>query len=166
MTVREFDLMVDPATLATAQQKRYGLRNSRIMTYTDPRVARGMRIVKFLAQNAVRKFHVELPGHNKPVRLEATYLYGIPKSRLKGKHAYREGDPCVSHAMGDADNRHKAVQDALADAGLFDDDILVSDLRIRKRWTAGTPHIHIRIEEDAECATRISDSEKPHAKEG
>lgn len=155
MSVREFDLMVDPSTLATAQQKRYAMRNNKVMTFSDPRVARGMRIVTFLARNAVRKFRVELPPPGTPVRLDATYLYKIPKSRAKGKKAYRDGDPCVSHAMGDADNRHKAVQDALADAGLFPDDTFVSDLRIRKVWTSGSPRIHIRIEPDGPSDTAV-----------
>lgn len=145
----EFDIMIDPATLSMAQRKLYSLRNGRVRTFANPKVARGMRVVSFLARNAVRTLGVTLPPPGAAVRLEATYHYAIPKSRQRGKGAHADGEPCLSRAMGDADNRHKAVQDALADAGLFADDVLVSDLRVRKRWTAGSPRIHIRIEEDA-----------------
>lgn len=146
--VCEFDVMVDPATLSMAQRKLYSARGGRIRTFANPKVVRGMRIVGFLARNAVRKLGVALPPPGSPVRLEATYHYAVPKSWPRAEAARADGTPCVSHAMGDADNRHKAVQDALAAAGLFPDDVFVSDLRIRKRWTTGLPRIHVRVEAD------------------
>jgi len=137
-----FTLDVDPATLGTAQQKRFDPRTRRF--FTDKRVAAGMKAVSLLAKSARIAQNAEIPPYGTPVALTLKLYYAVPKSRRRGgkrANAPTEGSPCTARWAGDVDNRPKSVIDALTDAGLWPDDQYVTHADLRKRWTLGRPRI-------------------------
>ena len=156
--------MIDPATIGTPQQKRYSTRAGRVLTFAHPRVARGMRIVEFLAKNAMRKENVVLPPFRKPVSLKLKFLYAVPKSRrnrtVNGRPPPREGEPATAAWTADCDNRAKLVQDALTKTGCWEDDRFVTHLGVRKCWTYGQPRIEVEIAEDDPLREDPSDAER------
>lgn len=148
----KFSIMVDPATIATPQQKRYSMVAGRIRTFAHPKVARGMRVVQFMATNAIRKVNAVMPPFYKPVKLDILFLYAVPKTRrnrtVRGEPPPCEGEPCTAHWAADCDNRAKLVIDALTKCRCWNDDKDVTDLHVRKVWTYGPPHIEAEISED------------------
>lgn len=139
-----FTLDVDPARLSTAQQK--GMFKGRV--FTNPKVARGQRIVRDLA--LPHRARLGDGFHGVPVFAKVSYLFAFPKGGTKAEKAARyEGMPVVSGRYGDLDNRHKAVQDALFNqAGLLSDDVYISTLWLTKRYTFGKPRIEVEIQRD------------------
>lgn len=144
-----FEIVVDPAAIGTAQQKRYDPRSRRF--FTPAKVARGIRAVALAAKAAARRDAPSLPPPGSPVALSLAFLYAVPKSRLRSARTRpAEGSPCTARWAGDCDNRAKAVVDALALAGLFPDDQFVTRLAVRKAWTLGVPRIAVSVRPDGE----------------
>lgn len=157
-----FTLPVDPATIGTAQQKRFDPRTR--MFFTLKRVAAGMKVISLLARSEMQKSGARVPNPGSPVGLLLAFRYAVPKSRRR-KDASRmpsEGDPCTARWAGDCDNRAKAVVDALAAAGVFPDDQFVSTLVVMKRWTLGSPRIEVVVWpnfNDEDIGVRMADGE-------
>lgn len=146
-----FEIMVDPATLGTAQQKRFDPRTRRF--FTDRRVAAGMKVVSLLARSATQKTGARLPERGSAVRVALEFLYAVPQSRRRReKETPAEGSPCTAMWAGDCDNRAKAVVDALTLAGFWPDDRFVTKLDVSKRWTLGTPRIVATVAQDGGMA--------------
>ena len=143
-----FELKVNPASIGTAQQKRFDPRTRRF--FTPKRVKDGMRAVAMLAMAARRRDGAVLPEAGSPVRLGLEFRYTVPFTVRRRKDAPKEGEPCTSRWTGDCDNRAKAVIDALTQAGMWPDDQFVTRLEVSKRWTLGEPGIAVAISEDAE----------------
>lgn len=147
-----FTLPLDPSLIGTAQQKKVSFRCRRI--FTDPKVERTEKNVAILARvhrAAVRS----VIGPTDHIRLEAVYRYNYPKGTPK----CRMIDGATKGNGADADNIHKAVQDALGPlrnrktgtcrgACLWEDDRLISTLVVKKRYTLKQPCIDISVSKD------------------
>lgn len=144
-----FTLPVDPATIGTAQQKRFDPRTRRF--FTPRRVAAGMKVISLLAKSESHKTGARIPQRNSPVALSLVFFYAVPKSRRRKDPGRmpREGEPCTARWAGDCDNRAKAVVDALTAAGLWTDDQFVTSLSASKRWTLGSPRIEVSVGDDS-----------------
>lgn len=134
-------LDINPAKLSTAQQKEIDFVHRRV--FTKKRVAQGMRLVKTLARPFASSV-VSLVPRGNPVFLSVAYFYAYPKNTPKYKLV--EGIPMT--VCADNDNRNKAPQDALVQAGFFPDDKFVSTTHITKRRTIYRPRIEIVIATD------------------
>lgn len=126
-------LPIDPADLPTAQQK--GVYKGHI--FTKKKVKVGMRLVYWAAKPYVRL----APPKGTPVEVKVQFWFRIPKSRTD----LREGDPVTSHTYGDLDNRVKAFQDSLQNAGFFSDDKDIARLYLDKVYTHSEPRIFVEI---------------------
>lgn len=126
-------LPIDPADLPTAQQK--GVYKGHI--FTKKKVKVGMRLVYWAAKPYVR----QAPPKGTPVEVKVQFWFKIPKSRTDLK----EGDPVTSHTYGDLDNRVKAFQDSLQNAGFFADDKDIARLHLDKVYTHSDPCISVEI---------------------
>lgn len=139
-----FRLDVDPATIGTAQQKRFDPRSKRF--FTDRRVARGMRVMSALAKSALsRAGRGAVPRDGETVSLRLDLWYGVPKSR---RRELVEGGACSAMWAGDCDNRAKSIIDSLTAAGFWPDDRYVSRLEVTKRWTHRAPGIVVTVGHD------------------
>lgn len=141
-------LEIDPSVLSTAQQKIMNYKTKCIIT--NPKVKRAMRIVRSEARVHRLKVRSVSYEDGKPtaVTLRAYFCFPFPKSLTKRERAKMyEGYPVVSAHYGDLDNRNKAFQDALVEAGWFEDDRYISHLDIRKVYSEH-PRIHIEVERD------------------
>lgn len=144
----KFTLEINPASLSSAQLKIMSFKMRRIIT--NPKVRKGMDVVKKAVKPYVKEAReiFDNAAHH-AVALEVVFWFPFPKSGTKAEKAARVGgQPVVSALYGDADNRVKAFQDALKDAGCFADDRYVSTLVVRKRYTRSVPRIDVRIESD------------------
>ena len=131
-------LRVDPASLSTAQQKRYDTRTRRF--FRSRKVAKGMAEVARLARKGTVGARAVLKGAGS-VELGMAFLYAWPKSTPKSARG-----ECVPMASGaDCDNRAKAPIDALAVAGWWDDDRVISRLVVAKMRTEGQPRIVVAV---------------------
>ena len=137
-----FEIMIDPASIGTAQQKKFDPRTRRF--FTHPKVARSMRMIALVARLALQRRAKAVPPKGSPVFLELDFYYAAPASRQSAT----EGSPCTARWAGDCDNRAKAVIDALTRAGLWSDDQFVTKLVVTKRWTREMPRISVTVAED------------------
>lgn len=141
-------LEIDPSVLSTAQQKIMNYKMKCIIT--NPKVKKAMRIVRneaMVHRSKVRSVSYE-DGKPIAVMLRAYFCFPFPKSLTKReREKMYEGYPVVSAHYGDLDNRNKAFQDALVEAGWFEDDRYISHLDIRKVYSEH-PQIHIEVERD------------------
>lgn len=141
-------LALDPALLSTAQQRLTLFLQRRIIT--NPRVARGMKLVQTLVKPFVAQIaDVQRNSPTGAVKLGVIFYFAYPKTGTKAeKAARREGAPVVSGQYGDLDNRQKGFQDALVKAGCFTDDRFISSLLLKKRYTLGSPRIEMLVAAD------------------
>lgn len=131
-------LDIDPASLSTAQQKRYNPRTGRF--FRSRRVARGMAEVTRLARAGTDGARAALKGAH-GVELGMAFLYAWPKSAPRSARG-----ECVPMPTGaDCDNRAKAPIDALADAGWWGDDREITRLVVAKMRTDGRPRIVVAV---------------------
>lgn len=131
-------LHVDPASLSTAQQKRFDPRTRRF--FRSGKVARGMAEVARLARAGTAAVRAALDGAE-AVELGMAFLYAWPRSAPKSARS-----DCAPMATGaDCDNRAKAPVDALADAGWWGDDRVISRLVVAKMRTTGEPRIVVAV---------------------
>lgn len=140
-------LDIDPARLSTAQQKIIAFKAKRVIT--NPRVARGMRMVKtamMVKARLVRRTLDEFMTVNPQagISLRVAFKFEFPATGTKREKASRfEDQPVTSGRWGDLDNRQKSFQDALMKSGAIPDDHFISELLLRKRYTFGKPRIEI-----------------------
>lgn len=137
----EVVLDVDPSTFSTAQQKGFDRRSGRF--FTKKKVAATKRVVALLASPHRRDVLAAIPPGS-GIRLQIAYLFAWPKATPKRDLV--DGKPMTVGA--DCDNIHKAVQDALGDAGWWGDDREVSTIVVSKRRTTGRPRVLIAVEPD------------------
>ena len=97
---------------------------------------------------AIRAAFIEATGKWKtiagPVQLSVYCRFEMPKSWSKKKRSESQG--ILHGAKPDADNVLKAVEDALTDCGVWNDDAQVALAFISKRWSE-TPQTEIWIRE-------------------
>ncbi len=97
---------------------------------------------------AIRAAFVAVAGKWKtitgPVQLSVYCRFEMPKSWSKKKRSESQG--ILHGAKPDADNVLKAVEDALTDCGVWNDDAQVALAFISKRWSE-TPQTEIWIRE-------------------
>lgn len=79
-----------------------------------------------------------------PVQLSVYCRFEMPKSWSKKKRSESQG--ILHGSKPDADNVLKAVEDALTDCGVWNDDAQVASAFISKRWSE-TPQTEIWIRE-------------------
>lgn len=79
------------------------------------------------------------------VRLEVWCVFQRPKSHLRKDGSVRDDAP--KYPRPDADNVLKSVMDALTTAGVWDDDVCVTDARVRKRYVGAgiSAHTVVRL---------------------
>lgn len=131
-------LDIDPATISTAQQKRFDPRSRRF--FTNGKVLQGMRLILSLASpyaSAVRSMISEADG----VELGMAFLYAYPKSTPRERRI----DLIPLPSGADSDNRAKAPIDALALAGWWSDDRIITRHVLAKLRTTGIPRIEIAV---------------------
>lgn len=146
--MQKVTLALDPALLSTSQQRITLFSQRRIIT--NPRVARGMKLVQTLVKPFVTLMaNVQRNSPTEAVKLGVIFYFAYPKTGTKAeKAARREGAPVVSGKYGDLDNRQKGFQDALVKAGCFTDDRFISSLLLKKRYTLGSPRIEVLVGPD------------------
>lgn len=132
---------LDPRTLSTAQQKKVNFRSRRI--FSNPKVVAAMKAVRTVAQVYTSRVREVLDGFP-PVRLSVVFYFAYPKSApVKGR---LPSEPMPTGA--DLDNRVKAFNDALTEAGWWDDDRQITTLLVAKRLTTGKPRIEVSVAKD------------------
>lgn len=101
-----------------------------------------------------------------PVTLDLEFLMERPLKHFRGRNrdagVLRDDAPVLHTAKPDADNLAKAVMDALgpwptgALPILWEDDQVIAELRVRKRYTALEPGVRVRltVEEPLEVTAR------------
>lgn len=101
-----------------------------------------------------------------PVTLDLEFLMERPMKHFRGRDraagVLRDDAPVLHTAKPDADNLAKAVMDALGPwpSGalpiLWEDDQVIAELRVRKRYTALEPGVRVRVsvEESLEVTAR------------
>lgn len=134
-------LPIDPSTLSTAQQKKVSFRTRRI--FTNKRVASGMKAVEILARPFKGAVESVVP-HRTPAFLYVAFYHAYPKGTPKRELVPNAPMPCGA----DNDNRIKAPQDALVNAGWFADDSHITTTLITKRRTLDRPRIVITVAPD------------------
>jgi len=79
------------------------------------------------------------------IRLYVWYVFQRPKSHLLASGKLKAGSP--RYPRPDLDNLLKGVMDALTTAGVWEDDVAVTQVRARKRYVGSRikPHTIIRI---------------------
>lgn len=92
------------------------------------------------ARDAIR-YHDTITS---PVRVWLTFAFPRPTSHYRtgrNAHLLRDNAPrhATSHGLGDVDKLTRAVLDALTTAGVWTDDALVVDLRVRKHYAGEHP---------------------------
>ena len=135
-TMWRYELTVDPASIGTAQQKRFDSRTRRF--FTHKKVSAGMKVITMLSRSMQKAQEAIIPAHGEPISLGIEFYYAVPKSRAKARKGVQppaEGEACTAAWAGDCDNRAKAVIDALTEAGFWPDDRFVTTLNISKHWT-------------------------------
>lgn len=139
-------LALDPALLSTAQQRITLFNQRRIIT--NPRVARGMKLVQTLVKPFVTLMaNVQRNSPTEAVKLGVIFYFAYPKTGTKAeKAARREGAPMTR--TPDCDNLVKSFQDALVKAGCFTEDKFISTLLVKKRRTLGSPRIEMLVAPD------------------
>jgi len=134
-------LPCNPAYLSTAQQKRISFKTRRV--FTNKRVAAGMKTVRLLAQQHTSRVVAAVP-HGTPALLLAVFYYAYPKGTPKKDLI----DDAPMPSGADNDNRMKAPQDALVEAGWFANDKHITTTVITKRRTTGNPRIVFLVVKD------------------
>lgn len=143
--VFRMSLPIDPATLSTAQQKRFDPRSRRF--FTSRKVAAGMRAVAALARPYAAEVR-RVVGDSGPVELGMAFCYPWPRSAPRRGRADME--PMAVGA--DCDNRAKAPIDALSAAGWWDDDRRIARLVLAKVRTVGDPRMEVAVRRAARPA--------------
>ncbi len=114
--------------------------------------------VKVAAERALALPVAELAGVpdafpiDGPVMLTVTFLFERPKSHLKKTGGLVKGAPRLyasSHDVGDLSKLVRAVEDALAEAGVMTDDARISELHARKLYAAVGSEAGCRLEVEA-----------------
>lgn len=147
----KFTLDIDPAKIATAQQK--GIDFDRRRVYTKRKLRSANRAIITLTRVWMQRPESLWPRHSTPATLKLAFFYAIPKTRLvrHGKlPALSDGQPCTAAWAGDLDNKAKAVIDAMVQAGIFRDDRDITVLTLAKAYTAGNPRIEVEVGKAAE----------------
>lgn len=139
-------LALDPAMLSTAQTRITLFNQRRIIT--NPRVARGMKLVQTLVKPFVEQMSsVQRNSPTEAVKLGVIFYFAYPKTGTKAEKATRrEGAPMTR--TPDCDNLVKSFQDALVKAGCFTEDKFISSLLVKKRRTLGSPRIELLVGQD------------------
>ena len=83
-----------------------------------------------------------------PTRVTATFCFTRAPSTLRRDGSPKDGEPDypIKKNIGDIDKLTRALLDSLTDAGWWDDDAQVVELRIRKVW-APQPGVHFSVSE-------------------
>lgn len=135
------EFSINPAELSTAQQKKISFRTRRV--FTSARVARGIKTIKLLALPHKKAIQEVVPWGS-PIFLSIAFLHAYPAGTPKSKRI----DFAPMPQGADNDNRIKAPQDALVQAGWFPDDRFITTTHITKRRTTGEPRIVVIVSQD------------------
>jgi Holliday junction resolvase RusA-like endonuclease len=82
-------------------------------------------------------------SYSQPLRVSVVAYFPVPKSVSKKRRATMEGAPHTKRP--DADNIAKSVLDALNNLA-FEDDSIIYDLRVKKRYTLEEPRVEMTLE--------------------
>lgn len=135
----KFILGVDPAMLATAQQKgAFVGKDNRVHFFTKAKVAKAQKTLIL----ALRPFAPNCSKWgNVPVALNLDFCFPFQKTSSRKSivnYTYHTQRP-------DSDNIFKEIGDAMTEAGFWEDDSVIADLHLRKFRVVIEPRIEITI---------------------
>lgn len=131
-------LPIDPSKISTAQQKKFDPRFRRF--FKNKKVEQGMKLITLLTRPYASKVQSILQDAQ-GIELGMAFLYAYPKGTPKGKLI----DLAPMPVGADGDNRAKAPIDALALAGWWEDDRLITRHVLAKLRTTSEPRIEIAV---------------------
>ena len=116
------------------------------VTAYDPAKSKNYKqLVRLWATNQLKKIDGFKPLQN-ALCVEADFYLGIPTSWSKKKRVEASCGVIRPIKKPDLDNLYKAVTDAL-NGLVWADDAIITDVQIRKRYTADTARVELRIHE-------------------
>ena len=140
-----FTLAVNPATIKP--DSTGDMRQSALRIRTAPKAVKTMSM---LAKSESFKSGAWLPKPGRPVDVEITLWYEVPKSRIvRGDEIDppEDGEPCESVRAGSLHDAARAVIDALTIARFWPDARYVTRVSVGRVWSRRGGRIGIRISE-------------------
>jgi len=144
--IHDFLLLVDPATMPTAQQKGVGIRGGHVHFFTKKKVlAWESALTSALRPFAGKLSELRQRADDEGVALNVTFGFRFPKNATEQQ---RRQNVVAMVKRPDLDNLFKGVGDSIVKAGLLDDDNAISNLQLVKVRTTGEPFIRIMLNSD------------------
>ncbi len=136
----------DPKAQPRARRSKFG----GVYNPNDNGVKEWKQLIVWHSRSECRRLRIKTPIMG-PIQLTLIFKFLRPKSHFrsgKNSHLLKTSHTDEWHTQNpDDDNLKKAVQDALTQSGIWQDDCQVSFSVIAKHWVLKNPGVEIQIQE-------------------